>query len=168
MSNEKKQSTEAAVREIRRRSRRKFSRPNDSTAFFFYRDKQPDGDVPLNTSLSDQGLLSGLPLNIATTAIGDDQAKEQRRPRLLSDNDPTYLSGELREWLRDRKMVHTRCALYHPQTQCKVEHCHESLDRVAPADVYFGRRNEVFTERSGIKRRTMERRKKEYLASKAA
>ena len=36
------------------------------------------------------------------------------------------------------------------------------------ADVYFGRQYEVLTERSKIKRRTMERRKKEYLAQKAA
>jgi hypothetical protein len=37
-----------------------------------------------------------------------------------------------------------------------------------PADVYFGRQYEVLTERSKIKQRTMERRKKEYLAQKAA
>jgi len=45
---------------------------------------------------------------------------------------------------------------------------HESLDNVTPANVYFGRRHEVLTERAKIKRRTMERRKKEYLAQKAA
>ncbi len=45
---------------------------------------------------------------------------------------------------------------------------HESLSNVTPADVYFGRQYEVLTERSKIKRRTMERRKKEYLALKAA
>jgi hypothetical protein len=45
---------------------------------------------------------------------------------------------------------------------------HESLDNVTPADVYFGRQYEVLTERSKIKRRTMERRKKEYLAQRAA
>ncbi len=44
----------------------------------------------------------------------------------------------------------------------------ESLDNVTPADVYFGRHHEVVAERSKIKRRTMERRKKEYLANKAA
>jgi putative transposase len=44
----------------------------------------------------------------------------------------------------------------------------ESLDNVTPADVYFGTQHEVLTERSKIKRRTMERRKKEYLAQKAA
>jgi hypothetical protein len=36
------------------------------------------------------------------------------------------------------------------------------------AHAYFGRRYEVLTERSKIKRRTMERRKKEYLVQKAA
>ncbi len=48
------------------------------------------------------------------------------------------------------------------------ERYHESLSNVTPADVYFGRQYEVLTERSKIKRRTMERRKKEYLAHKAA
>ncbi len=48
------------------------------------------------------------------------------------------------------------------------ERYHESLSNLTPADVYFGRQYEVLTERSKIKRRTMERRKKEYLAQKAA
>jgi hypothetical protein len=38
----------------------------------------------------------------------------------------------------------------------------------APAGVYFGRQYEVLTERSKIKRRTMEQIKREYLAQKAA
>jgi hypothetical protein len=45
---------------------------------------------------------------------------------------------------------------------------HEVIGNVTSADVYFGRRLEVLTERSKIKRSTMERRKKEYLAAKAA
>ena len=48
------------------------------------------------------------------------------------------------------------------------ERYHESLDNVTPADVYFGRQHAVLTERDKIKRLTMKRRKKEYLASKAA
>jgi hypothetical protein len=39
---------------------------------------------------------------------------------------------------------------------------------VTPADVYFGRKYAVLTERDPIKRLTMNRRKKEYFASKAA
>ncbi len=48
------------------------------------------------------------------------------------------------------------------------ERYHESLDNVTSADVYFGWKYAVLTERDKIKRRTMKRRKKEYLAAKAA
>ena len=41
-------------------------------------------------------------------------------------------------------------------------------DNVAPADVYFGRQYEVLSERAKIKRLTMQKRKQEYLAEKAA
>jgi len=139
----------------------------------------------------------------ALAITGIDQLRVKHRPRLLSDNDPAYLSGELREYLGERGMAHTRRAPYHPQTQGKIERYHrtmknvvklqhyyfteelkaalrdfvayynneryhESLRNVTPADVYFGRQCAVLTERSKIKRRTMERRKKEYVAQKAA
>jgi len=142
-------------------------------------------------------------LDQALAITGVDQVKVKHRPRLLSDNGPAYLSGELREYLGDRKMAHTRGAPYHPQTQGKIERYHrtmknvvklqhyyfpweleaalrdfvayynneryhEAIGNVTPADVYFGRRFEVLTERSKIKRTTMERRKREYLAAKAA
>ncbi len=48
------------------------------------------------------------------------------------------------------------------------ERYHESLDNVTPADVYFGRQYEVLTERAKIKRLTMTKRKREYLAARAA
>ena len=48
------------------------------------------------------------------------------------------------------------------------ERYHESLDNVTPADVYYGRQREVLTERTRIKKLTMKRRKREYLAAKAA
>ena len=48
------------------------------------------------------------------------------------------------------------------------ERYHESLDNVTPADVYFCRHHAVLSERSKIKRLTTQRRKKVYLASKAA
>ena len=40
------------------------------------------------------------------------------------------------------------------------ERCHESLDNVTPADVYFGRRYAALTERDKIKRLTMKQRKR--------
>ncbi len=48
------------------------------------------------------------------------------------------------------------------------ERYHESLDNVTPADVYFGRQYEIVSERDRIKRRTLRKRKKEYLAARAA
>jgi len=39
---------------------------------------------------------------------------------------------------------------------------------VTPADAYFGRRYAVVSEREKIKKRTMRKRKKEYLAAMAA
>ena len=48
------------------------------------------------------------------------------------------------------------------------ERYHEALDNVTPADVYFGRQYAVISERERIKKRTMQKRKKEYLAAIAA
>ena len=45
---------------------------------------------------------------------------------------------------------------------------HESLDNVTPADVYFDRHHTLLSARARIKRLTMQRRKKEYLAGKVA
>ena len=45
---------------------------------------------------------------------------------------------------------------------------HESLENVTPADVDSGRHQEVLSGRARIKRLTMQRRKREYRAAKAA
>ncbi|MFT6607138.1 MAG: transposase InsO family protein [Halocynthiibacter sp.] len=59
-------------------------------------------------------------LNQALEATGLDQANVVHRPRLLSDNGPCYISGDLAEYLEDKGMTHTRGAPYHPQTQGKI------------------------------------------------
>ena len=142
-------------------------------------------------------------LDRAWAVTGIDQVRVRHRPRLLSDNGPAYVSGELREYLEARQMTHTRGAPYHPKTQGKIERYHrtmknvvklehyyfpweleaalrdfvayynneryhESLDNVTPADVYFGRQAVVLSERAKIKRLTMQQRKKDYLAKRAA
>jgi hypothetical protein len=40
---------------------------------------------------------------------------------------------------------------------------HEALDYLTPADVYFGREKEVKDRREEIKRRTLEKRRKDHI-----
>ena len=61
----------------------------------------------------------------------------KHRPRLLSDNGPCYLSGELREYLEHQGMRHTRGAPYHPQTQGKIERYHRSMKNVVKLQHYY-------------------------------
>jgi putative transposase len=60
-------------------------------------------------------------LELALQASGCDQADVVHKPRLLSDNGSSYLSGELADWIEDNEMDHVRGAPYHPQTQGKIE-----------------------------------------------
>ena len=49
-------------------------------------------------------------LELALEASGCDQATVVHKPRLLSDNGSSYISGDLAEWLDDRRMEHVRGA----------------------------------------------------------
>lgn len=139
-------------------------------------------------------------LDMAIARTGVDQIRVKHRPRLLSDNGPCYVSRELKSYLQDRKMEHTRGASYHPQTQGKIERyhrtmknvvkldnyylpweleeaiarfvdhynnvrLHESLDNVTPADMYYGRKEEILDQRMIIKQRTLRQRKRYNLKS---
>ena len=76
-------------------------------------------------------------LEMALQASGCDQANLVHRPRLLSDNGASYISGDLAEWLDDREMDHVRGAPYHPQTQGKIERWHQTLkNRVSAVSAY--------------------------------
>ena len=61
----------------------------------------------------------------------------QHKPRLLSDNGSSYISGDLAEWLDDRRMKHVRGAPYHPQTQGKIERWHQTLKNRILLENYF-------------------------------
>ena len=52
-------------------------------------------------------------LDLALQASGCDQVHVVHKPRLLSDNGSSYVSGELAEWLQDKGMKHSRGAPYH-------------------------------------------------------
>ena len=71
-------------------------------------------------------------LNLALKASGCDRAKVVHKPRLLSDNGSSYISGDLAEWLEDQKIDHVRGAPYHPQTQGKIERWHQTRTSSAP------------------------------------
>ena len=56
-------------------------------------------------------------LDLALAASGCDQANVHHRPRLLSDNGPSYIAGELADYIKAQRMSHVRGAPFHPQTQ---------------------------------------------------
>jgi putative transposase len=76
-------------------------------------------------------------LSLALESSGLESAKVAHRPRLLSDNGPSYVSAELRDWLDDRGMGHTRGAPYHPMTQGKIERWHRSLKNQVLLENYY-------------------------------
>ena len=76
-------------------------------------------------------------LDLALQASGCDQAKVLHKPRLLSDNGSSYISGELADWLEDRQMDHVCGAPYHPQTQGKIERWHQTLKNHILLENYF-------------------------------
>lgn len=66
-------------------------------------------------------------LELALMASGRNEVRVRHRPRLLSDNGPGYIAGELAAWLAARGMEHVRGAPCHPQTQGKIERWHQTL-----------------------------------------
>ena len=76
-------------------------------------------------------------LEMALQASGCDKVNVQHRPRLLSDNGSSYISGDLAEWLEGQSMDHVRGAPYHPQTQGKIERWHQTLKNRVLLENYF-------------------------------
>jgi transposase InsO family protein len=76
-------------------------------------------------------------LDQALAITGADQVRVKHRPRLLSDNGSAYVSSELREYLGERRMAHTRGAPYHPQTQGKIERYHRTMKNVVKLQHYY-------------------------------
>jgi putative transposase len=76
-------------------------------------------------------------LDMALAASGCDHATVLHKPRLLSDNGPSYIAGELAEYIEARKMSHVRGAPMHPQTQGKIERWHQTLKNRILLENYF-------------------------------
>ena len=76
-------------------------------------------------------------LDLALKASGCDSATVLHKPRLLSDNGPSYIAGELAEYIEAQKMSHVRGAPLHPQTQGKIERWHQTLKNRILLENYF-------------------------------
>lgn len=76
-------------------------------------------------------------LDMARELTYVDKVHVKHRPRLLSDNGPCYLSKDLKDYLDEHGMEHSRGKPYHPQTQGKIERYHQSMKNVIKLDHYF-------------------------------
>ena len=76
-------------------------------------------------------------LDMALAASGCDSATVLHKPRLLSDNGPSYIAGELAEYIEANKMSHVRGAPFHPQTQGKIERWHQTLKNRILLENYY-------------------------------
>ena len=80
---------------------------------------------------------SGPTQKLALEASGCNRANVVHKPKLLSDNGSSYISGDLAEWLEDHGMDHVRGAPYHPQTQGKIERWHQTLKNRILLENYY-------------------------------
>jgi transposase InsO family protein len=76
-------------------------------------------------------------LAMALQSSGLQRATVRHRPRLLSDNGPSYVSAQLGAWLAEHGMTHTRGQPYHPMTQGKIERYHRSMKNQILLENYY-------------------------------
>jgi putative transposase len=76
-------------------------------------------------------------LEDALAASGCDSAIVAHRPRLLTDNGSSYISGDLAAWLEAEGIDHVRGAPNHPQTQGKIERWHQTLKNRILLENYY-------------------------------
>ena len=76
-------------------------------------------------------------LDDAIGFTGLDQTHIKHKPRLLSDNGPSYVASELKTYLGNQGMTHTRGRPYHPMTQGKIERWHRSMKNQVLLEHYY-------------------------------
>jgi transposase InsO family protein len=84
--------------------------------------------------------------------------------------------GKIERYHRTMKNVVKLDNYYSPEDLCNAietfvqyynnERYHESINNLTPANVYFGREEEILRERSKIKEKTLKERRKNYIVSK--
>jgi putative transposase len=86
-------------------------------------------------------------LQLALAASGCDQVRVVHKPRLLSDNGSSYVSGDLKAHINHFVEYYNHWRY------------HESLQNLTPADVYFGRGQTILLQRERTKTETIKRRR---------
>ena len=76
-------------------------------------------------------------LELAVTKTGMSGVKVMHKPRLLSDNGPCYIAGDLKQYLEDKDIKHIRGRPYHPMTQGKIERYHRTLKNVVNLENHY-------------------------------
>jgi len=71
------------------------------------------------------------------TALLKAGLSQKRRPKLLSDNGPCYISQDLKQFINDKNMKHIRGRPMHPQTQGKIERYHRSMKNIIKLEHYY-------------------------------
>jgi transposase InsO family protein len=89
----------------------------------------------LFTTMSARDVTELLDEAIARTGV--EQITVRHRPRLLSDNGPCFIAKDLKTYLTEKGMGHTRGKPHHPQTQGKIERYHRSLKNVVTLQNYY-------------------------------
>lgn len=74
---------------------------------------------------------------MALAASGCDCATVLHKPRLLSDNGPSYVASELAAYIEAQSMSHLLSAPFHPQAQGKIERWHQTLKNRIPLENYY-------------------------------
>ena len=92
-------------------------------------------DWKLFTSMGTEDVKELLDRAIEKTGVRS--VPVRHRPRLLSDNGSAFISGELRAYLEERGLTHTRGKPYHPMTQGKIERYHRTLKNVVTLQNYY-------------------------------
>ena len=70
-------------------------------------------------------------------ALGKVDLPHYARPKILSDNGPCYVAGEMREYMKSKNIKQVHGAPMHPQTQGKIERYHRSLKNVVKLEHYY-------------------------------
>lgn len=88
----------------------------------------------LCTSMTTDDVKTTLDLAIINTGM---KAPKIKKPRLLSDNGPCYISKELADYMDTQEMAHIHGRPFHPQTQGKIERYHRSMKNIILLDNYY-------------------------------